>query len=226
MNIIYIVLAVVVIWSAWSYFSSRVERAQYTVVESKAKYEIRLYPEHIVAQTVVDGTYDEAISKGFRIIAAYIFGSNIKKQSIAMTSPVLEKGESISMTSPVTEGVAYRVPTANKSQSIAMTAPVTATIEGESHIISFGMPKSYTIDTLHIPNDSRVKLVTIPERKMAVMRFTWLRSTARVEKKKTELATAVSADGLQIFGVPEYAGYNAPWTAPWMTRHEVMVEIK
>jgi len=33
-------------------------------------------------------------------------------------------------------------------------------------------------------------------------------------------------DGVIFDGVPEYAGYNAPFTAPWLNRNEVMVELK
>ena len=84
-----------------------------------------------------------------------------------MTSPVIEKS--------------------SLSESIAMTSPVIATIEGESHTIAFGMPRSYTLETLPTPNDNRIQIVTIPEKKMAVIRFSWLRTNSRVESKKKEL---------------------------------------
>lgn len=205
MNTLYIFIDIVVLWSVWGHFSSRVENTQYSVLESKKGYEIRLYPEHIVAQTVVTGSYREALNKGFRIIARYIFGGNTKKESIAMTSPVIEKS--------------------SLSESIAMTSPVIATIEGESHTIAFGMPRSYTLETLPTPNDSRVQIVTIPEKKMAVIRFSWLRTNSRVESKKKELLELLKKDTLKIVGEVQYAGYNAPWTPPWMTRNEVMIEI-
>ncbi len=206
MNILYGVIGVIVVWSVWGYFSSRVEHTEYSVLETKKEYEVRLYPAHIVAQTVVTGSYKEALNKGFTIVAGYIFGGNTKKESIAMTAPVVEKSSA--------------------SESIAMTAPVIASIEGESHIIAFGMPRSYTLDTLPTPTDSRVQIVTIPEKKMAVIRFAWLRTDARVQAKKQKLLMALERDGVTILGEPQYAGYNAPWTPPWMTRNEVLVEIK
>jgi effector-binding domain-containing protein len=209
MNKLYIFIAIVgvcVLWSLWGYFTSNVENTEYSVVEKKAGYEIRLYPAHIVAQTTVKGSYGEALNEGFRIVAGYIFGGNTKKQSIAMTAPVVEKK--------------------TESESIAMTAPVVATMEGETHTVAFGMPKSYTFDTLPTPNDSRVKLVTIPEKKMAVMTFRWYRTDARVLSTKQELLDVIKKDGLVVVGEPQYAGYNAPWTPPWMTKNEVMIEIK
>lgn len=205
MNTIYIFISIVILWSLFGYFSSRVEKTQYSVLESKMDYEIRLYPTHIVAQTVVEGSYKEALSQGFRIIAKYIFGGNTKKESISMTSPVVEKN--------------------TKSESIAMTSPVMASIEGESHVIAFGMPSSYTIDTLPIPNDNRIKIVTIPEKKMAAIRFSWVRTDARVQSKKAQLTQVLKKDNIIIVGEPEYAGYNAPWTPLWMTRNEVLVKI-
>ncbi len=205
MNIIYIIIAIALLWSLWGYFSSRVENTEYSVVESKKKYEIRLYPKHIVAQTSVKGTYREAVNQGFRIIARYIFGGNIKKESIAMTAPVIEK--------QVT------------SESIAMTSPVTATVDGESHVIAFGMPRSYTLETLPTPLDSRIQLVTVPEKKMAVIKFSWFRTEARVRAKKQKLVEVLKADKMTVLGEPQYAGYNAPWTPPWMNRNEVLIEI-
>ncbi len=40
MYILYILIAVFILWSVWGYFSSRVEQAEYSIVSSKSKYEI------------------------------------------------------------------------------------------------------------------------------------------------------------------------------------------
>jgi effector-binding domain-containing protein len=205
MNTFYIFITIIILWSVWGYFSSRVENTSYSVLESKNNYEIRLYPEHIVAQTVVKGSYKEALNQGFTIIAKYIFGGNTKKESIAMTSPVVEKS--------------------SKSESIAMTSPVMATVEGEYHTIAFGMPRTYTLETLPIPNDDRIEIVTIPEKKMAAIRFSWIRTDAYVQAKKQELLDLLKKDNITMVGEVQYAGYNAPWTPPWMTRNEVLVEV-
>lgn len=199
-------VAVMALWSVWGFFGSRVEQADYTVVKRMAGYEIREYPAHIVAQATVQGSFGESMSAGFRIVAGYIFGGNTKKESIAMTAPVVaRKGE---------------------SERIAMTAPVVATAGAGSQVISFGMPRAYTLQTLPQPNDPRVKIVMIPARKYAVMRFSWYRSDARVKRTQEKLLAALVRDGIAAAGSTAYAGYNAPWTPPWMTRNEVLVEIK
>jgi hypothetical protein len=206
MKIIIIVAIVLVVWSVWGYFGSSVEQARYTVLKMTDGYEIREYAPRIVAQTTVSGSYQESLNSGFRIIAGYIFGGNIKKESVAMTAPVTSQKAT--------------------SEPIAMTAPVMTSRGGESRIVSFVMPSSYTLATLPTPNDARVKLVEMPAQKFAVLRFSWFRSEARVESKERTLKELLAKDGVETVGSMQYAGYNAPWTPPWMTRNEVMVEIR
>ena len=200
-----VVLLVFVAWSLWGYFSSRVEQTEYIVLKKTGGYEIRNYPAHIVAQTTVTGPYREALQQGFRIVAGYIFGGNTKKEYISMTAPVVEQK--------------------SRGQSIAMTAPLMANIEGESHTIAFSMPRSYTLETLPTPTDSRVTLVEMPAKKMAAKRFSMYRTDGRVQSNKRELFSALAKDKITVIGEPQYAGYNAPWTPPWMMRNEVLIEI-
>ncbi|MBP9710899.1 MAG: heme-binding protein [Candidatus Pacebacteria bacterium] len=206
MKVLLIVLVLVALWSVWGYFSSRVEEAHHSVIKKADGYEVREYAAHIEAQTKVEGSYSDALNEGFRIIAGYIFGGNTKKESIAMTAPVREQKQT--------------------SQKIAMTAPVVASLKGESRVIAFVMPKSYTLESLPTPNDSRVTLVEVPAKKMAALRFSWFRSSDRVAQMEERLLASLSRDKVEVIGVPSYAGYNAPWTPPWMTRNEILVEIR
>lgn len=205
--ILVILVAVLIIWTLVGYFTSRAEQAQYVVLTKAQGYEIRQYPAHIVAQTVVEGTSvnGDAFNKGFQIIAGYIFGGNVKKESIAMTAPVIAQGS---------------------GEQIAMTAPVTATGQGTSQTIAFVMPKGYTLATLPTPTDSRIKLVEVPEQKMAVRSFSWFRSDARFEKMRQQLVADLARDNITSIGAPIYAGYNPPWTPPWMNRNEIMLEVE
>ena len=210
MNILlWFVVASIIVLIAWSlvgYFSSQVEQTGYSVVQKANGYEIREYPAHIVAQTTVQGSYQYALNQGFRIVAGYIFGGNTKKESIAMTAPVTSQG--------------------GASQTIAMTAPVTANVDGNAHTISFGMPRSYTLATLPMPTDARVKLVEVPAQKMAVLAFSWYATDSRVQAMEKQLLADLARDKVTVTGAPQYAGYNAPWTPPWMTRNEVMVAVQ
>lgn len=199
------VVVLALIWHVWGYFSSRVEQVRYSVLEKRTGYEIRKYPAHIVAETTVEGSYNEALNEGFRIVAGYIFGGNTKKESIAMTAPVVETPQ---------------------NEKVAMTAPVTANIDGNSHTIAFGMPASYTLETLPTPNDPRVKIVPVPETKMAALTFSWYATPSRILRLKESLIASLKADNLEIAGEPSYAGYNAPFTPPWLMRNEILVPVR
>jgi effector-binding domain-containing protein len=75
------------------------------------------------------------------------------------------------------------------------------------------------------PLNSNVKIVKVPEKRFAVIRFSWYRSEKRINKIGDKLLAALSRDGVEHKGSPVYAGYNAPWTPPWFVRNEVMIEI-
>lgn len=205
--ILAVIVAVLIIWSLVGYFTSNAEQAKYSVLTKANGYEIRDYPAHIVAQTVVEGVSvnGDAFNKGFSIIAGYIFGDNVKKQSIAMTAPVIAQGS---------------------SEKIAMTVPVTGKAEGTSQVISFVMPSRYTLQTLPTPNDSRIKLIEVPEQKIAALTFSGYRTDLRFEKMRKQLFADLARDDITIIGTPIFAGYNPPWTPPWMNRNEIMVQVQ
>jgi DNA gyrase inhibitor GyrI len=70
---------------------SRYEQPRYAVVESHGNIEIRDYEPMVVAEALVVGERKDAINRGFRLIAGYIFGSNSGRQKIAMTAPVTQQ---------------------------------------------------------------------------------------------------------------------------------------
>ncbi|MFA7252671.1 MAG: heme-binding protein [Candidatus Paceibacterota bacterium] len=205
--ILSIIVGLLIIWSIVGYFTSSAEQAKYSVLKKADGYEIRNYSAHIVAQTIVEGTSvnGDAFNNGFTIIAGYIFGGNVKKESIAMTAPVVVQ---------------------EASEKIAMTVPVTASATGDSQIVSFVMPSRYTLETLPTPNDPRIKLAEVPEQKMAALRFSWYRTDSRFEKMQKQLFADLARDNITIIGTPIYAGYNPPWTPPWMNRNEIMVQVQ
>lgn len=211
-----------VIWFLYSWLSVRaIEEPKYKVITSADGYEIREYASHIIAETKISNaeSRDDAVRKGFPIIAGYIFGDNKSKDKIAMTAPVNTESsdsEKIAMTAPV------------NTEKIAMTVPVN-TEQAEAtgtYKISFVMPSKYTLDTLPTPNDNRVTLKEIPAHKVAVKKFTWLAKESTVKKQEEALLSALSRDGIETVGSINLARYNPPWTIPFMLRNEIQVEIK
>ncbi|MEO8461020.1 MAG: heme-binding protein, partial [Dokdonella sp.] len=82
-----------------------VEEPAFKTVLKDGNFEVRDYPALVVAEVTVSGEQKEAASRGFRLLAGYIFGGNKRRQSIAMTAPVAQEptSEKIAMTAPVTQ---------------------------------------------------------------------------------------------------------------------------
>ena len=68
-----------------------VEEAKYTVLEREGDFELRQYQPHIVAETLVEGDFQEVGNEGFRRLYDYISGKNRKQQAIPMTAPVSQE---------------------------------------------------------------------------------------------------------------------------------------
>lgn len=70
------------------------EEPKYKVVEKVGRVEIRQYEPYLVAQTKVNGSFDQAGNLAFRVLFQYISGANKTQTSIAMTAPVAQTKES------------------------------------------------------------------------------------------------------------------------------------
>ncbi|MCA6297378.1 MAG: heme-binding protein [Phenylobacterium sp.] len=198
------------------------EQPPYEVVGRIGDAEIRRYAPQIAAEAVVEGPVETARNEGFRRVAGYIFGDNTAKASVAMTAPVVQGREaaggsqSIAMTAPVVQARAGR------SESIAMTSPVVQQPAGaESWSIQFIMPSKYTLATLPQPNDPRVRLVEIPARTFAVVRFSGLGREDAVARHEKALDAALAGSSWRAVGEPVTWYYDPPWTVPFLRRNEV-----
>jgi len=145
------------------------EEPKYTVIESSPPFELRQYAPMIVAEVYADGDMSDAGSKGFRLIAGYIFGKNQSKTKLA-DDP--QDSEKIAMTVPVT-----MEPKPGSSEKIAMTAPVTMetqkTSPGQWRMF-FVMPSKYTLANLPTPTSPEVKLREIPPQKKSSHYLYWI----------------------------------------------------
>lgn len=79
--------------------SKGIEEYEYIVEKRLDKVEIRKYaPRYFHTVEISDSNYKSNSSKGFRILAGYIFGGNSQNRKIAMTSPVvMDMKETIKM---------------------------------------------------------------------------------------------------------------------------------
>lgn len=180
------------------------ETLKYSVLKKEKEIELRQVSEHIIAEVSIDEkNYKKAIERGFNILAGYIFGNNIARQKIEMTSPVH----------------------ATQSQRIAMTTPVTVTGK-DAFQVSFIMPAEYTLETLPIPNDDRIHIALIPAHQMAAIRFSGYFNQENIRINKERLTLWLEKQGLETEGDFIVAGYNPPWIPGFLARNEVLIKIK
>ncbi len=184
-----------------------IEEPEFISIEKKDAFEIREDQPKLIAQVLVNGTFDSASSKGFRLLADFIFGNNKTN----------EGSKKIDMTAPVV--------TRDASEKIDMTAPVVSEETERGWYISFNMPKQYSKDTLPIPNNPEVKIIEVPKEKFAVITFSGLVR----EKKYAEMLNLLNEEmrkrNLEPQGPAILARYNPPWTLPFLRRNELMIRF-
>jgi len=191
--------AVVVAWDAWARFAqSDVETVPYTVIEREGAFELREYPDVVVARTVADSQRE-----AFRRLFDYIDGANERDRDVAMTAPVA-----------TTPGV-----------DVAMTAPVATEPTDVGVEMSFFLPATYTLDGAPEPTDDRVELDVVEHRRVAAARFSWFATESRVNSARRRLERALASRGLDAAGDHELHRYDDPRTPPWQRRNEVVVEL-
>lgn len=182
-----------------------VEKPDYDVLEKADGYEIRRYPEMLVAQVRMEMAPDDAMNSGFDPLAGFIFGDNVDESKIEMTSPVTQE--------------------ADTSTKIAMTSPVTQEADADAQLVRFIMPSEYTMETLPKPTNEKVEILTIPARTVAVIKFSGFGRHEKMLEKQAKLEEALARDEVEVAGDPTYARYDPPWTVPFMRRNEVMIPV-
>ena len=186
-----------------------IEEPSYEVIETYEEFEVRRYEPYLLAEVDVSGGFNSAGNKAFRILAGYIFGDNAAATKMAMTAPVESRS-------------------ANQGEKMAMTAPVTSTKKDgdEMTTVAFVMEQKYSIETLPIPNDERIRIREVPERIVAVRRYSGRWTDAKYQHNQELLVKALSDANLEVVGEAVLARYNSPFSLPMMRRNEVMFEIK
>lgn len=183
---------------------SSVEEADYKVTKTDGDFELRQYTSHIVAETVVDASLEEAGNQAFGRLFGYISGKNSTQKEIAMTAPVSQEAA---------------------SEKIAMTAPVSQQKCENGWLISFMMPMSYTMETLPVPNDPQVKLRQIPAHDVAAIQYSGTWSEENYLEHLKELEEWVKDQGLKTTNKPVWARYNPPFTLWFLRRNEILLPI-
>jgi hypothetical protein len=205
-----LIALVVLLQSGCSLFGIRsTEEAPYSVLREQGQYQVRQYESLLVATTVVDSDFDEAGKQAFRRLFNYISGANRAGQEIAMTAPVIASE---------TGGPS--------GEEISMTAPVTGEKLDQGWRFSFVLPAGYSLANAPLPTDAWVTLTQIPARKVASLQYTGSWQQAKFDANAELLRQWLREQQLQFDSQPRVAGYDPPWTLPFLRRNEVLIDIK
>ena len=180
------------------------EEAKYTVMLKEEAFELRAYEPHILAETVVGGDFEDAGNEAFGRLFKYISGNNKSQEKIAMTAPV---GQT------------------QVSQKISMTSPVGQTERNGKWAVSFMMPAVFTLESIPEPKDPNVVLRRVPERYVAVVRYSGFWSKKGYLKNMALLHEWVKVKGLHILEEPIWARYNAPFIPWFLRRNEILLVV-
>jgi len=183
------------------------DEPEFKLILKEDKFEIREYAPKIIAQVEVFGDFDQASSKGFKVLADYIFGNNKRKDGnsrIEMTAPVEME--------PL-------------PQKINMAKPVLTEGNDNTWIVSFIMPSEFTLETLPEPNNKNIKILSIPKEKYAVIIFSGLVRESSYQEKEKLLNQFIKEKKLKSSGEIKIARYNPPWTLPFFRRNELMLKV-
>jgi hypothetical protein len=180
-----------------------VETPVYQVVTQDGAFELRDYPALVVAEVTREGARKTALRAGFSPLAGYIFA---KERS----------GESVPMTAPVTQ---------QREEPIAMTVPVTQTpTEAGKWTVRFIMPAAYTRENLPAPASADVKLLDVPARRAAAVRFSGRATDDLIAAQELALREWLKSRNLTPVAAPIYAYYNDPLTPGIFRRNEVIID--
>lgn len=190
---------------------SDVETAPYTLLKADEaqKIEVRNYDSMVLVSTSMSS---ESGNSAFRKLFSYITGNNEGAAEIAMTAPVIMNDKD-------------KVD-ADKGTEISMTAPVFMNDSADNSMMSFVMPKDFTLATTPKPSNPQVYVSELKDYKVASIQFSGTLSDSNVEKYTNILATWMTENGYEAIGEPVKAGYNGPLTLPMWRRNEILIEIK
>jgi effector-binding domain-containing protein len=196
---------------------SDVETAPYTLLKADEaqKVEVRNYDSMVLVSTSMSS---ESGNSAFSTLFSYITGDNEGATEIAMTAPVIMNDKN--KEKKVAKNGAI------KGSEISMTAPVFMNDSADSSMMSFVMPKDFTLATTPKPTNPEVYVSELKDYKVATIQFSGTLSDSNVEKYTNILTSWISENGYEAISDPVKAGYNGPLTLPIWRRNEMLIEVR
>lgn len=184
------------------------EQQPFELIRRYPHFELRRYPDYVVAEVTVTADFDRAGNAAFRHLFNYISGSNNARQKLAMTAPVLQEPgpRKLAMTTLVLQ-----------------SGPVPGSGEPAEYSVAFVLPAGVTADGAPVPADPMVRIRAVPGSLAAVLGFSGSGSASAFQKRNDGLQAALTLAGLTPVGTPRFARFDPPFK-PWFLRHNEVVQ--
>jgi hypothetical protein len=181
---------------------NQTEEPDYRALMTDGDFQVRDYPAIVVAETVVEGPRRDALGKGFRILADYIFAKSRAGEELPMTVPVMhDAGDPMASDPPIFDD----------------------TLDGAWRV-RFVMPRGRTLADLPEAPEG-VRLIEVAPRKVGVVSFAGSPSDEQLAEQEDRLRGWLARQGETAAAEPEYAFYNSPMIPPPLRRNEVWLAI-
>ena len=113
------------------------------------------------------------------------------------------------------------------TEKIAMTAPVFLDqLEQTTETMSFVLPANFSLSTTPLPKDTAVKLSELRNSRFAVISFSGFLNQSSISTHRIKLQNWIMERGFKMIGEPKAAGYNPPFTLPFLRRNEILIPIE
>ncbi len=113
----------------------------------------------------------------------------------------------------------------HRKQDLAMVAPVVTSMRAGHYAMAFVMPPGRELASLPRPNDHRIELHEVPEKRVAVLRFHGATTRKNIARHERKLLRQLVDAGLSARGSVMLAGYDSPITLPLLRRNELWIEV-
>lgn len=236
MKYLYLLIAAFVIQGCSIFGVQTYEQPKYKVMIDEQPYELRKYEPYTVAEvTIYDDDIDEAQRRGFRILADYIFGENIARNSPHRRArmkegEVFKSNEEIDMTGPVLLDLQSQIVIRGPANVVNTITPQDMEELGVSTQrkwkIAFSLPSKYNTRTAPIPKHPAVRLRDVDVEVIVVRRFTNFVTEEKVDQLGQELVAWVQknqeyTNNTRVKGPVRVARFDPMWTIPFLRRNEI-----
>ena len=111
-------------------------------------------------------------------------------------------------------------------EEIAMTAPVLMEADKDGWWMAFVLPEGLDAAAAPVPTNPQVEVIDIEGARMAALRYTGTMSEQTNMAEALRLRAWITTRGLDAAPDHQIAGYNPPWTLPFLRRNEILIELR